>query len=84
MQNIEELLEQTQQLINRLERISADSIWARRSSGLRGSLLKWVEAFEKQIQNQETDVDTVDLLILENLMQTGYQFLENAARERLR
>jgi hypothetical protein len=84
MRKQEELLEQAQLLIYRLERISADSIWARRSSGHRGALLKAVEDLEKRSQSQEIDADSADLLILENLILTGYEFLENAARERLR
>jgi hypothetical protein len=80
----EELLEAAQLLIYRLERISADSIWARRSSGHRGALLKWVEDFEKSSQTQEIDAASIDLLTLENLIRVGYEFLENAARERLR
>ena len=80
----EELLETAQLLIYRLERISADSIWARRSSGHRGAMLKWVEDFKKRGQTQEIDADPIDLLTIENLIRTGYEFLENAARERLR
>ena len=33
-------------LLARLERISADSFWAHRASGARGSLIKWVEQME--------------------------------------
>lgn len=84
MRKKEELLEEAELLIYRLERISADSIWARRSSGHRGALLKWVEAFEKENQTQEIDADSIDLLTLEDLIRTSYEFLENAARERLR
>jgi hypothetical protein len=79
-----ELIEEAGLLIYRLERISADSIWARRSSGHRGALLKWVEDFEIKSQTKEIDADTIDLSILEDLIHTGYMFLENAARERLR
>ncbi len=80
----EELLEEARLLIYRLERISADSIWARRSSGHRGAMLKWVEDFEKKSQKQEIDDNSIDLLTFEDLIRTGYMFLENAARERLR
>ena len=47
-EEIEHLVEQSKMLIQRLERISADSIWARRSSGHRGALLKWVDAYERE------------------------------------
>jgi hypothetical protein len=79
-----ELIEEARLLIYRLERISTDSIWARRSSGHRGALLKWVEDVEIKSQTKEIDADTIDLSILEDLILTGYMFLENAARERLR
>jgi hypothetical protein len=84
MSNQEELLEEARLLIYRLERISADSIWARRSSGHRGALLKWVEDFEIKSQKQKIDADSIDLASLEDLILTGYMYLENAARERLR
>jgi hypothetical protein len=84
MSNQEELLEEARLLIYRLERISADSIWARRSSGHRGALLKWVEDFEIKDQKQKIDAGSIDLSSLEDLILTGYMYLENAARERLR
>jgi hypothetical protein len=84
MRKQEELLEMAELLIYRLERISADSIWARRASGQRGALLKWVEDFEKKGSTKEIDTDAIDLSTIENLILTGYVLLENAARERLR
>jgi len=39
-------IEITRQLMYRLERLSVDSHWARRASGLRGSLLKCLEQAE--------------------------------------
>jgi hypothetical protein len=47
-------------------------------------LLKWVEDFEKRNPPEEIDADSTELLTLENLICTGFEFLENAARERLR
>jgi hypothetical protein len=80
----EDLLEEAQLLIYRLERISADSIWARRSSGHRGAMLKWVEDFEQKSKTGEIDADSIDLPTIQALIHTGYEFLENAARERMR
>jgi len=37
-------------LTDRLERISADSVWAHRASGVRGALLRALD----QLQNEET------------------------------
>jgi hypothetical protein len=84
MHQTEQLLEQAKLVIYRLERISADSVWAHRSSGQRGALLKWVESFEKGEQSQATGEDVADLITLENLIRAGYEILEKAALERFR
>ena len=68
------------QLLARLEHLSADSYWAHRASGLRGSLLKCVEQIldakkRGQIVGQETWRQ------LKGLNNRGFWILENAARE---
>jgi hypothetical protein len=70
-------------LIERLERLSADSVWAHRASGARGALLRWVEAAAPA-----TDADRLpdpwsqpDLDQLEFLIHYGFELLENAAKE---
>jgi hypothetical protein len=68
------------QLLGRLERLSADSYWAHRASGMRGSLLKCVD----QIETTRTKNELVDQEIwqrLDNLIYKGFRILENAARE---
>jgi hypothetical protein len=82
MSNEEQLLEQAQLLISRLERISVDSIWARRSSGARGALLKWVERLEHPAGQDVLVLSDDERLALENALKAGFQFLERAARER--
>jgi len=57
-------------LIARLERMSADSYWARQASGVRGSLLKLKE-------NGELDSEQGSKLIAQ-----GFEYLEKAAREK--
>jgi hypothetical protein len=60
-------------LTKRLERLSVDSIWARRASGLRGSLIKaldFVDAGEK-VSTEHLDV----------LIERSFEILRNAARE---
>jgi hypothetical protein len=59
-------------LLARLERISADSVWAHRASGIRGSLFKALEKLEngENVSNQ----------VLVDLYQTGFYILEQAAR----
>ncbi len=63
-------------LLSRLERVSVDSYWAHRASGIRGSLL-W--ALEKLEVGQ-----TVDGSALQRLLDGGFQILERAAKERVK
>ena len=64
----------TSLLLERLERIPADSIWAHRASGLRGSLLAIVEQLDEDQPVEDPDV--------KRLIAYGFQVLENAAREK--
>ncbi len=61
-------------LAARLERLSADSIWARRASGLRGNLLKTLDALE-------SGSDPHAAARLEPLLRLGFEMLAAAARE---
>ena len=86
MQPTPRQIEEARLLVYRLERISADSIWARRASGLRGNLLKWIERYDQlQIEKDESlcwsdqEIEKFSFII-----KSGYKILENAARERLR
>ena len=63
-------------LLVRLERVSVDSYWAHRASGVRGGLLRALEKFEAG--------QAVDELGLTRLMDKGFQILERAAQERTR
>ena len=74
------LLEAAQLLTFRLARLSVDSTWARRSSGLRGSLLKEIERLEN-LQLQKKTLDDVDLAHLDRLVRRGFEIIEAAARE---
>jgi hypothetical protein len=64
----------TSLLLERLERIPADSIWAHRASGVRGALLR--------IAEQLQDGQSVTGPELKQLISYGFKILENAARER--
>lgn len=64
----------TSLLIERLEHIPVDSIWAHRASGLRGSLLKIIEELEAGKESNQQE--------LENLFKLGFYVLEAAAREK--
>ena len=57
-------------LIARLERMSADSYWARQASGVRGSLLKL---------DENGELETEQGL---KLIEQGFDFLVKAAREK--
>ena len=60
-------------LVERLARLSADSIWARRASGLRASLDKAVGQIEKGNQ--------IDGNHFNHLVSLGYEMIEKAAEE---
>ena len=60
-------------LVERLARLSADSIWARRASGLRASLDKAVGQIEKG--------NMVDGDHFNHLVYLGYEMLQKAAED---
>jgi hypothetical protein len=66
-------------LISRLERLSADSLYAHRASGLRGSLLRYIEQVESSVYNQ-TQVNYSQSQI-DSMLALGFQILESAAKE---
>jgi len=62
-----------QLLIARLERISADSFWAHRASGVKGSLLRMLERAQKGRPVRQAE--------LKRAMDLGFFMLEKAAKE---
>jgi hypothetical protein len=60
-------------LISRLERLSADSRWARRASGLRGNIIKVLEEADT---GQIIAPERLDLLI-----NRSFEILREAAKE---
>ena len=64
----------TSLLLQRLERIPADSIWAHQASGVRGSLLKMLQRLE--------DGEPVEDRDMKHLLSYGFQILERAALEK--
>jgi hypothetical protein len=77
----ERIWEQAAILVERLERISVDSIWAHRSSGLRGSLLRVLDDRKLGRNTSEARPDPTNIELLERLVKSGYYLLEKAARE---
>jgi len=59
-------------LLARLERISVDSYWAHRASGVRGALLRVLEMMESGSQDSEPG----------KLIAQGFEILMEAAKER--
>lgn len=74
--------EEARMLIGRLERLSADSLWARRASGCRGAILKLLDE-EDVLQPGSTPLEgnIFPTERLKLLMAKGYELLERAARE---
>jgi hypothetical protein len=60
-------------LLARLERISADSVWAHRASGVRGALLRMMDKSEKGRPVQQSE--------LKRMTELGFYILEQAAAE---
>jgi hypothetical protein len=58
----------------RLERISADSYWAHRASGVRGALLRTVEDFENQRPVSKSKLDA--------LIKMGFTILEASIKNK--
>jgi hypothetical protein len=61
-------------LLARLERVSVDSYWAHRASGIRGALLKTLEELEKGTFAGQAHTA--------ELISSAFQILTRAAREK--
>jgi len=72
-------LDQAHLIVQRLERLSADSTWAHVSSGHRGSLLKIIERLESLPDPENAPESEKDLLDL--LIDKGFNLLAKAAGE---
>jgi hypothetical protein len=69
----DQYLELLQRLVDRLERLSADSIYAHQASGLRGTFLRYIERIESGVPINNTE--------LEQLVEYGFDILRQAAKE---
>ncbi len=72
-------LEQARMVAARLARLSADSAYARISSGYRGSLLRIIERLEGLEDIEQAAPDETQLL--DFLIDKGFDLLAKAARE---
>ena len=77
------LINQARMVVYKLERISADSVWAHRSSGQRGTILRLIEKIETGVpqSDESTPERQHDLVCLDTLVKSSYLLLEKAARE---
>jgi hypothetical protein len=66
-------IELLRMLAKRLERLSVDSIWARRANGLRGSLVKALDLVDA---GESYSPEHIELLI-----ERSFEILRKAARE---
>jgi hypothetical protein len=71
-----ENIQMLQMLLARLERVSVDSYWAHRASGVRGSLLRALELLEAG--------EGVSPAGMQSTVEQAFRILERAARERVR
>jgi hypothetical protein len=71
-------------LVAKLERLSADSVWAHRASGLRGALMRAVEEFDRSRTAPgllSEDREDQSLEQIDRLIAAGFDILEKAAKE---
>lgn len=61
-------------LLERLERVSVDSYWAHRASGIRGGLLKKLEELDKGTPGGQANINM--------LISSAFDILIRAAREK--
>ena len=73
---MEDTLQLLKMLLARLEKISADSVWAHRASGVRGSLIRMMEKMENGRRVPAGD--------LKRMMDAGFYILQKAAEEMIR
>jgi hypothetical protein len=66
-------LELIKRLVDRLERLSADSTYAHQASGLRGTLLRYMERFEARTEVNKDE--------LNQAIEHGFEILQAAAKE---
>lgn len=68
----QQLVHQVQILLDRLERLSADSIWAHKASGVRGALIRGLNDLEE---------GKLDQRMLTDLISYSFEILTKAAAE---
>lgn len=72
-------LAQARMVVQRLERLSADSRWSHSASGYRGSLIKTIERLENLPDVEQASAE--EQALLDFLIAQGFDLLTKAARE---
>lgn len=72
-------VEQARMVVQRLERLSADSRWAHIASGYRGSLIKTVDHLDTLPDVERAGEE--DIRLLDFLIDKGFDLLAKAAHE---
>lgn len=72
-------LDQARMIVQRLERLSADSSWARIASGYRGSMLKIIDQLDHTPDLENAPEE--DVRLLDFVIDKGFELLTRAARE---
>lgn len=68
-------------VISRLERLSADSAYAHRASGIKGALLRYLDKPQSDVQNTQADNVIDNDKYLAFLIDQGYLILKKAAED---
>ena len=79
MGQVEVRLRLARMVVQRLERLSADSAWAHVASGYRGALIKIIDLLE-HLPDPEA-ADSAEITRLDFLIDKGLDLLAKAARE---
>jgi hypothetical protein len=77
MEEGDKVIREAWNLVSQLERLSADSYWAHKASGIRGSLLKCLD----QVESQDSQVENSESYQkLHNLSNLAFEVIVKAAR----
>jgi hypothetical protein len=72
----------SRQLIDRLERLSADSAWAHQASGVKGTLLRHLDQMKAGEGKRNLEkIDDIELESLDHIIKIGFDILNKAAAE---
>lgn len=73
--NTNDRVDRANLIIRRLERLSADSAWSHRASGLRRNMIRQIDIFLREDNSDEA------VLFLEELLEKGHELLIAAGKE---